>query len=113
MLKATKYNNKKVYFDNILFDSIKECEYYKKLKLRLYAKDIFDLKLQPRYLIHGGFIDNSGNRHKPIYYKADFEYTDKYNQKIVVDVKGYKTDIYRIKNKMFLKQFKNLLFMEA
>lgn len=35
-------------------------------------------------------------------YKADFRYRDEDGQLVVMDVKGYKTEIYRIKKKLML-----------
>ena len=35
-------------------------------------------------------------------YRADFRYRDEDGQLVVMDVKGYKTEIYRIKKKLLL-----------
>lgn len=35
-------------------------------------------------------------------YKADFVYKDEHGQTVVVDVKGFKTEVYRIKQKLMM-----------
>lgn len=99
----SKYHNKKVTIDNITFDSIKEGNRYAELKLLLRAKEIVNLKIQPKFELYAG-----------ITYIADFEYYDKKLQRdIVEDVKGMKTEVYRIKKKLFLDIYgKSHLFKE-
>lgn len=98
-----KYRNKKVKRDNIIFDSIKEANYYNKLLLLLKARKISDLILQPKFTLQESFKHN-GKTERAITYVADFQYTMD-NKTCIVDVKGFKTDIYKIKRKMFLKLY--------
>ena len=95
--RYNKYGAKKTHIDGICFDSKKEAKRYLELKDRLHAKDISDLKLQPRY-------DIIVNDTKIAYYKADFQYKDKDNQLIVEDVKGMKKGpawaMFRLKKKL-------------
>jgi hypothetical protein len=97
--KRNKYHNKKVLIDNITFDSIKEANRYKKLKL-LEAKGIItDLKLQVKYELQPSYKMNN-KAIRAINYVADFAYRLD-NKLIVDDTKGYRTEVYRLKKKMF------------
>lgn len=99
-----KYNNRKVELDGHTFDSKLEADYYSQLKLRKRAGDILSFRLQPRYLIQDGF-EKDGVKHRPIEYIADFEIHHTDGSIEVVDVKGIKTQVFRIKEKMFHKRY--------
>lgn len=105
MRRYSKYNAKKTVVDGIEFDSIREADRYRELKLLEKAKEIRDLKLQPRFLLQQKFKDKQGNTHRKIEYVADFMYIDKDDKKIVEDVKGMMTGVYKLKKKMFLYLF--------
>lgn len=103
----SKYNSKKVTLDGIKFDSKKEARRYKELKLLERAGEIKDLKLQPRYTLQESFKHEEATIRK-IEYVADFQYEDaRTGQTIVEDVKSEptKTQVYRIKKKLFLKRY--------
>ena len=107
-----KYRNKKTPVGDILFDSAKEANRYIELTHLQNAGIISNLELQPKFLLQDKFIDNEGNKHRAIYYIADFRYLE--NDKIIVeDVKGKKTDIYKLKKKLFLKKYSKYLFRET
>lgn len=107
----SKYNNAKPeYYDpdlkeTLKFDSNKEFEYYLLLKDRLKRGEIYELKRQVKLLIQPAFIAPNGEKIKEISYIADFVYTtiDR-GQGVVkqhyIDVKGFKTDVYRLKKKL-------------
>ena len=101
---TNKYKNKKVVIDNILFDSKKEANYYTKLKILRDAGKISDLELQKRFVLQQGFKLNS-ETYRSITYIADFVYKDDKGQVHVVDTKGYRTQVYKIKKKLFTKKF--------
>lgn len=103
MKRYSKYNAKKSTVDGHTFDSIREAERYRELKLLEKGKEIRNLVLQPRFLLQDEFFDKNGVKHKKIEYVADFLYIDKDGKAIVEDVKGVLTDVYKIKKKMFLK----------
>ena len=46
-----------------------------------------------------------GTTHRKIEYVADFMYIDKDDKKIVEDVKGMMTDVYKLKKKLFLNLY--------
>ena len=68
-----KYRNKKVQVDMYVFDSIRESQRYKELKLLERAGEISNLKLQPRFLLQDSFKKN-GKTYRKIEYIADFSY---------------------------------------
>lgn len=103
MARRNKYNAKKIKIDGHTFDSKREAERYCELKLFVRAGEIRNLELQPRFLLQDKFKDKQGNTHRKIEYVADFTYVDKDDKKIVEDVKGVLTDVYKLKKKLFLK----------
>ncbi|MDU5970534.1 MAG: DUF1064 domain-containing protein [Finegoldia magna] len=105
MARRNKYNAKKTVVDGIEFDSIREADRYCELKLLEKAKEIRNLELQPRFLLQDKFKDKMGTTHRKIEYVADFMYIDKDDKKIVEDVKGMMTDVYKLKKKLFLNLY--------
>lgn len=97
----SKYFSKKVIVNNIKFDSKKEANRYIELKLLLDAGEIKDLELQKEFILQDSFKINKKTRRK-ITYKADFTYITTSDDKLhVEDVKGFKTDVYLLKKKLF------------
>ena len=96
-----KYHNKKVKYDGYTFDSIREKNYYIKLKLLEKAGKIKELELQKEFELQPSFKLNNKTSRK-ITYRADFTYKTTEDDKLhVVDVKGFRTDVYRLKKKLF------------
>jgi hypothetical protein len=91
-----KYNAKKTYVDGIAFDSKKEAKRYQELKLLERGGVISDLDCQVKFEL---IPKQEGER--PCYYVADFVYTEN-GKKVVEDVKGFRTDIYKLKRKLML-----------
>ena len=103
-----KYHNKKIYFDGIKFDSKKEYKRYLELKLMLKSGLIKNLELQKRYELQPSFKKN-GKTIRKIEYLADFVYYDnKLNKIIVQDTKGFRTETYKIKKKLFEYKYPDL-----
>ena len=102
-LIMNKYRNKKVVIDNILFDSKKEANYYTKLKILRDAGKISGLRLQEKFILQPSFKLH-GKTYRAITYVADFVYKDDKGMH-VVDTKGYRTQVYKIKKKLFVKKF--------
>ena len=74
--------------------------------------NISNLVLQPKFLIQESFIYN-WKTEKRISYIADFSYNQDW-KKIVEDVKWMKTEVYKIKRKLFLKKYWHIyLFIES
>ena len=97
-IKQNKYKNKKVVYNGIKFDSKKEGAYYLKLKLLEEKGIISDLKLQVKFELQPKF--QFGNKTiRAINYIADFTYIQD-NKLHIVDTKGVRTDVYKLKKKM-------------
>lgn len=98
----SKYNNKKVKYKGIVFDSVKERNYYMYLEGLLQAGEITDLQLQVKYELQPRFKAVNGKTIRPITYIADFVYKNKDGKTVIVDVKGFRTDVYKLKKKIML-----------
>lgn len=96
----SKYNNRKADFKGESFDSEKERDYYILLLDREKRGEITDIQRQVVITIQKSFETPSGEKYRAITYKADFVYKDKLGQTHIVDVKGYKTEVYKIKKKL-------------
>jgi hypothetical protein len=93
----SKYNNSKTVVDGISFDSQKEAARYQELKLFERAGEVSNIERQVEYQL---IPKQPGER--AVKYIADFRYKAKEGQTIVEDVKGYKTEVYKIKRKLML-----------
>jgi hypothetical protein len=93
----SKYNNSKTVVDGISFDSQKEAARYQELKLFERAGEVSNIERQVEYQL---IPKQPGER--AVKYIADFRYKTKEGQLIVEDVKGYKTEVYKIKRKLML-----------
>ena len=104
-VKQNKYKNKKVIYDGIKFDSNREMAYYIKLKMLEQKGKIKDLELQKVYELQPSF-KIGGKTYQKITYKADFSYISVEDNKLhVIDVKGFKTEVYKLKKKMFAYKY--------
>lgn len=105
--KASKYRNTKVVYDGIKFDSQKERNHYIGLKMLERAGEIRDLELQKEFVLQPSFKKN-GKTYRKISYIADFYYFSiKDNKYIVEDTKGFKTEVYKLKKKIFEYVYKD------
>lgn len=108
-----KYGNKKVIVDGHKFDSQKEASRYKELKLMERAGVIKNLELQPKFELIPTIRTEHETLRKTVY-KADFRYVDTKTKGVVVeDVKGFKTDVYKLKKKMLLHKYQGIDFREV
>lgn len=105
----SKYYNRKVQYKGLVFDSVKERNYYMYLESLLQAGDITDLELQVKFELQPRFKAVNGHIIRPITYIADFVYKDKDGNTVIVDVKGFKTEAYKLKKKLMLYQGYNLV----
>jgi len=103
----SKYGANKTSIDGIKFDSQKEANRYLDLLVLEKAGLIQDLHRQVRFELQPSYKKN-GKTIRPIYYVADFVYYDTFKgQKIVEDTKGYRTEIYKLKKKLFEYKYPN------
>lgn len=94
-------------FDGIVFDSKWEAETYKIFKLQLPLSHIYR---QVEYTLQPKFKDANGKVVREICYIADFVLSPRPlitastipDDTIVIDSKGHITDIFKLKNKMFM-----------
>jgi hypothetical protein len=99
--KKNKYNNTKVEYKGIRFDSIKEMKHYQLLEYLQKIGEIKELKLQVPYELIPKYKINNKTVRKTTYI-ADFTYITTNDDKLhIVDTKGFKTDVYRLKKKLF------------
>lgn len=99
------------------YDSKKEYARHKELELLERGGAISDLKWQVRMLLHEGFVDGEGKKVRPIYYKADFTYTQN-GREIVEDVKGIdratgkirSTEAFQLKWKLLRARYPEKVF---
>lgn len=68
------------------------------------AGKIVDLELQRKFVLQPTFKLNE-KTYRAITYIADFVYKDQEGQTHVVDTKGYRTEVYKIKKKLFMKKY--------
>lgn len=83
------------------FDSVKEARVYKDLEIRLRAGEISNLQLQVPYVLVPSQKLSNGKTERASKYIADFVYEEDGKTK-VVDAKGFRTDIYKLKRKLML-----------
>lgn len=109
--RKSKYGNRKIEVDGIIFDSVKEANRYKELKLLERAGKIKDLQLQVKFILIPSLyetvrVTKTGKVKDKLVerecsYKADFVYTDTETKQMTVeDCKGFRTKEYVIKRKL-------------
>ena len=94
-------NNVKVCYEGISFASKLERDYYIYLK----TQDIRDLQVQVPFILQEKFRLN-GKMIREIKYIADFTYYDKEDKFHVIDTKGWLTDVFKLKAKLFAYRYK-------
>lgn len=99
----SKYHARKTCVDGITFDSKREADRYLALKSMEEDGTIENLRRQVRYELIPAF-DVDGKHHRPVYYVADFVYVED-GKEVVEDVKGMRTDVYRLKSKLFARRY--------
>lgn len=98
-------------FDGIVFDSKWELETYKLLKTHLPA--YAHVHRQVEFLLQPKFKDAEGRSVREIKYASDFVITKDGNLlpdvvpagALIIDSKGHLTDIFKLKNKMFMYKY--------
>ena len=107
-----KYNNRKIEIDGYTFDSRLEADFYLRLKPLVKSGKIKELKIHPRYLLQEGFSKN-GKHFNPIYYVADFEVIYDDGVAVIYDTKGMRTEVYKIKKKLFEYKYPDRTIVEV
>ncbi len=99
--KRPKFNNQPIIADGIRFDSKAEHVRYCSLKLLLQLGRIAELRIHPKYDLHGWTPEG---KNRVTSYRPDFTYIDECGQFVVEDVKGgraTRTEAYVIRKKLF------------
>lgn len=119
-MRRRKYGNTKITVDGIQFDSKREAARYQELQLLERAGVISFLQRQTKFQLipdqhaPSNAVYTKGPRkgqrkpgkllEKECSYIADFCYIQN-GETVVEDVKGYRTEVYRIKKKLMLERY--------
>lgn len=104
-MKRSKYSAIKTVVDGITFASKREAAHYIGLKMLERAGEIQNLQLQPRFKCEiGGQLVCT--------YVGDFAYFTA-KGRVIEDVKGMKTPIYRLKKKLVEALYPGLKIVEV
>ena len=109
--KKNKYGNRKTTVEGITFDSAKEANRYRELKMLEISGLISDLKIQQRFEI----VPKSGGNKRARFYIADFTYCEG-GKKILEDVKSEitrKNPVYSLKKALVQWQYPDWIFRES
>ena len=104
----SKYGNRRTKLYDITFASAAEAERYLALKDMAERGEITALELQPEFEILPSF-SAGGEHYRCIKYRADFGYT-KDGAQVVEDVKGFATEAFKIKAKLFRYRYPDIDF---
>lgn len=101
--RKSKYGNRKAKVDEIVFDSRKEARLFVYLKKLEEEGKIHSLKCQIPFTfpVNGKevrYVDSN----RVMKYVADFEYFTSEGERKIVDVKGFKTEKYKIKKALMM-----------
>ena len=101
-----KYHNTRTVLDDMVFDSKAEARRWQQLRLMERGGIIRDLRRQVPYVLIKAGRWLSGKAYPKTVYKADFVYVVEGTGEVVVeDVKGVKTDVYKIKKRLMAERY--------
>ena len=99
-----KYHNHKTTVNGINFDSHKEAQMYIMLSMMEKSKTITNLKLQVEFVLMEGYKGLDGKKVRDLTYRADFTFYDSGLKRFrILDCKGMKTEVFKIKEKLLNK----------
>jgi hypothetical protein len=107
-----KYHAQKTEVGGITFDSKKEAKDGLKLQQLASTGVISNLQRQVKFVLQEGYRNSQGKAIRPICYIADFVY-ERDGKKYVQDSKGVRTEVYKIKRKIFEKKYPEYIFLET
>lgn len=110
--KQSKYHAQKTEVDGIKFDSKKESRDWKNLCTMEASGLISNLRRQVSFELQPKYVTKDGRKIRPISYVADFVY-ERDGVTYAQDSKGMKTDVYKIKRKMFEYKYPDIVFIES
>jgi hypothetical protein len=100
----------KTIYDGILFDSVSEAEFYKKLQQAKIKGDIKEFDLSPEYILQEEFTNWRNGKESSIKHYPDYLVTLNDSNQIILDTKGgsqHETDA-KLKRKIFQYQNKEV-----
>lgn len=98
--KTSKYKNARTKIGTEVFDSQREARYWLVLMARQQEGDIFDLHRQEEFPLYCPSAWQNGESETQVStYVADFVYTDRDHKLHVLDAKGVRTQVYKLKKK--------------
>lgn len=102
----SKYGAKSVEFDGIRFASQLEARFY----LFFREHEIKILELQPRFLLEDAFEcydwqTKKTKKYRKSEYVADFRIETPDGDIFIIEAKGFETEAWKIKKKLFLKKY--------
>jgi hypothetical protein len=104
-------NTKRKVVNGIEFRSTLEANVYQLLRLWEQAGVIQTLQVQPLFILQPKRRPLIGNAMRAITYTADFSYTRK-GRRVVIDAKGYRMEVFRLKAKLFREKYPDVEFQE-
>lgn len=108
-----KYHAQKTSYKGVVYDSKWEAQRAYELDMLERSGNIKNLQRQVKFILQDSYLNNKGEKIKPIIYIADFVY--EYGGKMIVeDTKSpaTKTDVYKIKKKLFEYKYPEYVFVE-
>lgn len=107
--KPSKYHAQKTVVGGVEYDSKKESKRAQELEYLEKLGKIKNLQKQVRFILQDGYVNNQAQKIRPISYIADFVYEED-GKKIVEDSKGFRTEVFLIKKKLFEKKYPEFYF---
>ena len=112
MRTTNKYHNIKSIYNGVVYDSRKEAKRAFELNMLQRANEISNLQRQVKFELQPAYTTKDGRKIQAIFYVADFVYKINGIQ-VVEDVKGVRTEVYRLKRKLFEYKYKDYKFIET
>ena len=100
----TRYGARKTTVDGHVFASKMESEFYDHLKRLQAAGEVDHFVLQPSFTLQTGFKKH-GKAYRPITYVADFGVAFADGRRVVYDVKGMPTPVFKLKQKLYARLY--------
>ena len=111
-----KFHAQKTTVDGVTYDSKKESQRAAELQYLEKIGQIKDLRRQEKFVLQEDYTNSQGKKIRPIFYMADFVYYDVKKKKYIVeDVKSpaTRTQVYKLKKKIFEYRYPEYIFIES
>lgn len=102
-----KYKNHRTEIDGIVFASSSEAQYYVDMRELQLMGVVEKIERQVKYEIQPAFVKN-GVKFGKIDYVADFRITYQTGVIEIVEIKGFETDVWKLKHKLFEYKYPDL-----